>query len=461
MGRKKPLSEKFSERSIKHYLERQDEFEYEDFFNQEMEFYNSPDLKTKTKVPAFQLKRQLRLKVPNNIYKWLRDSGNKDLIPAYDKYVRSQSRLRNELSSALAKALNMSIEREHWVPAAGAEEDIEEAGINPKTGRIKLTPTRSANLRGANTEGGPGSGPWNRRIGSKRAFALSALQQLNQPVNWMESVTNFVARRPDLNPDRTTSEIGKGRKIDRTLRDTDFLKLQQGLVSADQLEIEGFRDEDLRRSGIQNPTNFRNLFTRLVTGITNQDMVKSAQDRTPGKDRWSVIWKGRDKGVSQKDYDRIQQAKLPLTEKFTKLPRGEPPNIKPVVNPKVNSRKNSLLNQLVKLYPANSPVGGFPGKNQFNVNPAQTEAGTRLGGDGSTLVNTGPRLRTKLFNPNKTRNRRLMINPITSEVGDIHDNVDAMPPLYSYEDGIGLGTGFETHDSDPLGLLRTVPLGRV
>ena len=41
----------------------------EDFFNKEMGSYDSPKLKTKTKVPAFQLKRQLRLKVPTNIYK--------------------------------------------------------------------------------------------------------------------------------------------------------------------------------------------------------------------------------------------------------------------------------------------------------------------------------------------------------------------------------------------------------
>ena len=188
---------------------------------------------------------------------------------------------------------------------SGADEDIAE-GFDPQTGKRTLTTTGAVSKRGADTEGGPGSGRWNRRIGSKRAFAARALQQLNQPINWMESAVNFVADRPDLKS-----------KLDGKVKGIDFLKLQQRQATADEIEIEGFRAADLRRSGIRDPRNFGKIFKKLVTDIHNKDIIKSATD--PNKKAWNVITKDRG-DLSIADQERHDAAKLPRKTKTTYLP---------------------------------------------------------------------------------------------------------------------------------------------
>jgi hypothetical protein len=300
--------------NLKHYLERQDELKYEDWFDNEMKFYDSPDLKQWTKVPKFQLKRQLRLKMPDNVKQWFKDSGHADLLPKFETYAKEQARFKDQLTKAIKNDPdldldNRDLEKEHWNPISGAKEEIAKRR-NPKTGKRTLNPIISVTPRGSDTEGGAGSGPWNRYIGSRRAFAITALQQLNQPVNWMEAAVNFVADRPDKKTKLPGVNTGK-------LRNTDFLRLQQGLVTADQLEIEGFRNEDLRRSGIQNPTNYRALMGKLLNEINTKMQVKRATDRS--KKFYDI--KTKDRGdLSWDDKERQDAAKLPPKTKTTYLP---------------------------------------------------------------------------------------------------------------------------------------------
>jgi len=212
-----------------------------------------------TKVSASNLLRLERQKIPTNVIKWFENNGHKDLIEPYKKWSKSQAKYKNKMASLLAKKFGFSIEKEHWVPISGADEDI----LEPKK------PYTSISKRGADSEGGSGSGRWNRRIGGKRAFVAETLQLLNQPINWSESAANFVAKRPDLKSD-----------LNNRVKNLDFIRLQQGLVTGDELELELFSRADLQNSGIkvQDSAEYFKDFENLLTDINNKDLVKSAQD---------------------------------------------------------------------------------------------------------------------------------------------------------------------------------------
>ena len=284
----------------KHTREAKSEIKYDDYFNEEMAKFDDPNFAKKTgvKAPKHVLKRNLRLRVPDNVIQWMKDNGHSELVDPYKKFVKSEAKTKNEMSSFLAKELGLSVEKEHYVPVSGAVEDLADI-TDTETKKVSPKPYQSRRVQGADSEGGPGSGKWNRKIGNKRAFALATLQQLNQPVNWIESATNFVAKRPDLKS-----------SLDNRVLGSDFLRLQQGLATGDQIELEGFRRADLRRSGLKNTVNYERLFRELIRDIDAKMTVSSATDTTPGKKAWNVTTKRRGT-LSPDDQTRHDAAKRP------------------------------------------------------------------------------------------------------------------------------------------------------
>ena len=184
------------------------------------------------------IKRAIRQEIPDSTRKWLEANGHGDLWPKYKKWVKGVAKEKNRLASSLANELGLDLEKEHWTPVAGMGD------IPPKM------PFTSVSDRGPDSEGGIGSGKFNRRVGNKPVFQRKVLQQLGVATNWQESVSNFVADRPDI------KDVAERKKLNlqplpvRKASNLALLKLQQKDLTGGQLESMMDLEYDLKKSGL-------------------------------------------------------------------------------------------------------------------------------------------------------------------------------------------------------------------
>ena len=221
------------------------------------------------------IKRAIRQEIPDSTRKWLEANGHGDLWPKYKKWVKGVAKEKNRLASALANELGLDLEKEHWTPVAGMGD------IPPKM------PFTSVSDRGPDSEGGTGSGKFNRRVGNKPVFQRKVLQQLGVATNWQESVSNFVADRPDI------KDVAERKKLNlqplpvRKASNLALLKLQQKDLTGGQLESMMDLEYDLKKSGIISSTNDESLLNNYLDKINTKETAAHAEKHS---------WKRNSKG---------------------------------------------------------------------------------------------------------------------------------------------------------------------
>jgi len=225
--------------------------------------------------PSHMIKRAIRQKIPDSTRKWLVANGYGDLWPKYQKWVKSVAKEKNKLASKLANELGLDLEKEHWTPVAGMGD------IPPKM------PYTSVSDRGPDSEGGTGSGKFNRRVGNKAVFQRKVLQQLGVATNWQESVTNFIADRPDIkNPAQRRKEKLPPLPV-RKASNLALLKIQQKDLTGGQLESMMDLEYDLKKSGIISSKNDESLLNNYLDKINTKETARHAEKHS---------WKRNNKG---------------------------------------------------------------------------------------------------------------------------------------------------------------------
>ena len=221
------------------------------------------------------IKRAIRQEIPDSTRKWLEANGHGDLWPKYKKWVKGVAKEKNRLASALANELGLDLEKEHWTPVAGMGD------IPPKM------PFTSVSDRGPDSEGGTGSGKFNRRVGNKPVFQRKVLQQLGVATNWQESVSNFVADRPDI------KDVAERKKLNlqplpvRKASNLALLKIQQKDLTGGQLESMMDLEYDLKKSGIISSKNDESLLNNYLDKINTKETARHAEKHS---------WKRNSKG---------------------------------------------------------------------------------------------------------------------------------------------------------------------
>ncbi len=225
-----------------------------------------------TGVNLNAIKRVIRQEIPDSTRKWLEANGHGDLWPKYRKWVKSVAVHKNRLASKLANELGLDLEKEHWTPVAGMGD------IPPKM------PYTSVSDRGPDSEGGTGSGKFNRRVGNKPVFQRKVLQQLGVATNWQESVANFVADRPDIKDVAERNKLKLPPLPVRKPSNLALLKLQQKdfkgsspLNQGDQLESMMDLEYDLKKSGIISSKNDASLLHNYLDKINTKETVIHAE----------------------------------------------------------------------------------------------------------------------------------------------------------------------------------------
>jgi hypothetical protein len=206
------------------------------------------------------IKRAIRQKIPDRTRKWLERNGYGNLWPKYKNWVKATAKAKNEAASALSKQLGIDLEKEHWMAVAEG---------------------------GPDSEGGTGSGMFNRRVGSKPVFEEKVLQQLGIATNWEESVSNFVADRPDIKNPAERKKLKLKPLPVRKASNLAILKLQQGDLTGDQLESMMDLEYDLKKSGLVSSKNDEALLNNYLKKIHNKETALHAAKHS---------WKRNSKG---------------------------------------------------------------------------------------------------------------------------------------------------------------------
>lgn len=221
------------------------------------------------------IKRAIRQEIPDSTRKWLEANGHGDLWPKYRKWVKGVAKEKNKLASKLANELGLDLEKEHWTPVAGMGD------IPPKM------PYTSVSDRGPDSEGGTGSGKFNRRVGNKPVFQRKVLQQLGVATNWQESVANFVADRPDIKNPAQRKKAKLPPLPVRKASNLALLKIQQKDLKGGQLESMMDLEYDLKKSGIVSSKNDESLLNNYLDKINTKETAIHAEKHS---------WKRNSKG---------------------------------------------------------------------------------------------------------------------------------------------------------------------
>lgn len=221
------------------------------------------------------IKRAIRQEIPDSTRKWLEANGHGDLWPKYKKWVKGVAKEKNRLASKLANELGLDLEKEHWTPVAGMGD------IPPKM------PFTSVSDRGPDSEGGTGSGKFNRRVGNKVVFQRKVLQQLGVATNWQESVANFVADRPDIKDPGERKKLKLQPLPVRKASNLALLKIQQKDLTGGQLESMMDLEYDLKKSGIISSKNDESLLNNYLDKINTKETARHAEKHS---------WKRNSKG---------------------------------------------------------------------------------------------------------------------------------------------------------------------
>lgn len=286
-----------SEAQKRHRLQRLQEFAAEEEY---LENIKDPSRVTAVKNP----KRVIDESIPSNAIKWL-ETNHPDLVEPYKKYVIKRARTLDKVAKFLSDQFGIELHKEHPISVSGAND-------------LKLSPTTPISDRGPNTEGFSGNARFNRRLNRKNAFSRADLEQLNIATNWQGSVSDFVAYRPDITD---TAQRKKLELPDLKAKTSDLgmLKLQQGDLNVDQLEMKQFIEHDLKKSGIALSKNDSKLLGDYISGIESKEQTINAAKHG---DNWDLKTKFKYPTENQRLNQRIaisQNAVKKSKPTFTQL----------------------------------------------------------------------------------------------------------------------------------------------
>ena len=246
--------------------------------------YENPSSITGVKKP----KRFIDEAIPSHNLKWLQ-SNSPDLEGAYIDYVGKQARFLDSTASFLSEQFGIDLHKEHPISASGA-------------GDIERSPTNPLSDKGPNDQGFAGNARFNRRLQADNAFKRADLDELGVASNWQYSVANFVADRPDIrDPEIRASMKPPLKPLGPKVSNLGMLKLQQGDLDIDTLQMKMFIEQDLKNSGFKLDVDqqarlgayFKDLESKeqIINAKKHSWKRRSSDKLTPECD---VVWKRGD-----------------------------------------------------------------------------------------------------------------------------------------------------------------------
>ena len=242
--------------------------------------------------------------IPSNAIKWL-ETYHPDLVQPYIKHVSKRARTLDKVAKFMSDKFGIELHKEHPLSVSGAND-------------IKLSPTTPISDRGPNTEGFSGNARFNRRLNRKNAFSRVDLEQLNIATNWQGSVSDFVANRPDIT-DQVKRKALNLPDLKAKTSDLGMLKLQQGDLNVDQLEMKQFIEHDLKKSGIALSKNDSKLLGDFISTIESKEQGINAAKHG---DNWDLKTKFKHSTADQRLSQRVEMGRNAVKRqnpKFTKL----------------------------------------------------------------------------------------------------------------------------------------------
>tara|TARA_R100001463_G_scaffold36951_1_gene79498 strand:+ start:107 stop:1666 length:1560 start_codon:yes stop_codon:yes gene_type:complete len=376
---------KFKEAQDRHRGQRLDEViagkEY-------LENVENPSRVTAVKNP----KRFIDESIPSNAIKWL-EKNHPGLVEPYKLHVIKRARNLDKVAKFFSDQFGIELHKEHPISVSGA-------------GDVELSPTTPMSDRGPNTEGFSGNARFNRRLNSKNAFSRADLEQLNISTNWQGSVSDFVANRPDItDPVKRFDFFNKSLKgkslisVNSFVRTSDLgmLKLQQGDLNVDQLEMKQFIESDLKKSGLALSKNDSNLLEKYLIDLEAKEQIVNA---TKHGSNWDLKTKFKHSTANQRFDQRVemgQNAVKRQNPKFTKLELDtHSPTIKTVVNGNNGHNGTNGTNGTN----GHNGTNGKNGSNGVEVNGKNKFNGSSLGAGKTRTVDSVLNIGTNLATGN-------------------------------------------------------------
>ena len=242
---------KFSDRQKKHSNERLGEAVSEVAYLDESIKKNSSQ-------------RSLDEAIPNNNFQWLKDNGHEHLLGHYENYVQYQATTLNKATKFLSQKLGIKLDKEHPISVSGDD-------------GVELSPTTPLSDRGPNDQGFPGNKRYNNRMGAKNSFERYTLDELGIASNWQYSASNFVAERPDIRDPAVKAAFKPPLPpLSPRVSNLGMLKLQQGELDVDTLQMKMFIESDLKRSGLVLNPEQQGLLGAMFKKIEQEEISRNA-----------------------------------------------------------------------------------------------------------------------------------------------------------------------------------------
>jgi len=324
MADREELKKKFGDSNQKAYQERVDER----ISQQEYEAAST------TKSKTIQ-KRLVDEKVPSSNIEWM-NRHHPDLSDKYEQYVRIQSSKLNKAAQYLSDELGIQIHKEHPISVSGS-------------GDVELTPTTSMSDRGPNDQGFSGDARFNRRLNANNAFNRQDLDQLGIASNFQYSAANFVTDRPDIKDPSVRAELGL-KPIGPKVSNLGMLKLQQGDLNVDTLQMKMFIEQDLKNSGFDINTDQKAKLGAFLLDLDNKEQVVNAQKHGGNWDLQTKFKHNNPKG-SERFEQRFLESKNAIQRKnpeFTQLPSQAATNPKSLFKEVTKVGGKKLLREVVR-----------------------------------------------------------------------------------------------------------------
>ena len=231
-------------------------------------------------------KRLIDQKIPSHNLSWLQ-TNHPDLEQPYVDYVGKQASTLNKATNFLSMKYGIKLEKEHPISVSGA-------------GDVERSPTNPLSDRGPNDQGFAGNARFNGRLQADNAFNRSDLDQLGVASNWQYSVANFAADRPDIRDPALRAEMNL-KPLGPKVSNLGMVKLQQGDLNIDTLQMKMFIEQDLKNSGIELDVNQKADLGAFLLDLENKEQVVSANKHSwkrRGSDKFTsdgqVVWKRGD-----------------------------------------------------------------------------------------------------------------------------------------------------------------------
>ena len=297
------------------------------------EKYKTDSAKAKTSKVIQQ--RFVDEKIPSSNIDWM-NRHHPQVTPHYEKYVRIQAQKLNKAAKYLSEEFGIELHKEHPISVSGA-------------GDTELTPTTSGTSRGPNDQGFAGDARFNKRLNAKNAFNRQDLDQLGIASSWEYSAANFVVDRPDIKDPAERARM-KLKPLGPKVSNLGMLKLQQGDLNIDTLQMKMFIEQDLKNSGFDINTDQKAKLGAFLLDLDNKEQVINAQKHGANWDLQTKFKHNNPKG-SERFEQRFLESKNAIQRKnpeFTQLPSQAATNPKSLFKEVTKIGGKKLLREVVR-----------------------------------------------------------------------------------------------------------------